>query len=135
VRFLLDVNALIAFGLRQHIFHLRIMHWVQSLKSIQQPELLTCSITELGFIRILASTGLHGLPFREAQSLLAHLKAQSSSTLRFVPDGTDALHLPNWVRTSGQITDGHLFELARVHGALLATLDERIPRAFLIPKD
>lgn len=45
----------------------------------------------------------------------------------------DISHLPKWVRTPKQITDGHLAELARANEAVLATLDRRIPGAFVIP--
>jgi len=38
-----------------------------------------------------------------------------------------------WVKTPKQITDGHLAQLAKANGAILATLDGRIPGAFLIP--
>ena len=43
-------------------------------------------------------------------------------------------HLPSWVMNSKQVTDGHLSELARAHGAVLATMDGKIPDAFLIPR-
>jgi hypothetical protein len=38
-------------------------------------------------------------------------------------------------RESKHVTDGHLLQLAADHGATLATLDEGIPGAFLIPKE
>lgn len=46
----------------------------------------------------------------------------------------DISHLPKWVRTPKQITDGHLAELARANEAVLATLDRRTPGAFVIPQ-
>jgi hypothetical protein len=36
-------------------------------------------------------------------------------------------------KTAKQISDGHLAQLAKANGAILATLDPGIPRAFLIP--
>jgi hypothetical protein len=50
-----------------------------------------------------------------------------------IADTHDISHLPEWVKTPKQITDGHLLQLARANGAVLATLDRRIPGAFLIP--
>jgi hypothetical protein len=38
-----------------------------------------------------------------------------------------------WANSPAQVTDGHLLQLAIAHGAVLATLDERIPGALLIP--
>lgn len=48
--YLLDVNALIALGVCQHQFHVRVATWVETR---QFASLLTCPTTELGFIRIL----------------------------------------------------------------------------------
>ena len=50
--YLLDVNALLALGFREHEFHDWLTHRVDSLP--REAELATCSITELGFIRVLA---------------------------------------------------------------------------------
>jgi hypothetical protein len=50
-----------------------------------------------------------------------------------VADDHDLSNLPTWVKTPKQITDGHLLELARANGAVLATLDARIPGAYFIP--
>jgi len=36
-------------------------------------------------------------------------------------------------RQASRTTDAHLLELAKAHGARLATLDRRIPGAFLVP--
>jgi hypothetical protein len=38
-----------------------------------------------------------------------------------------------WVKTVKQTTDGHLAQLAKANGAILATLDRGIPGAFHIP--
>ena len=51
----------------------------------------------------------------------------------FLADDRGVSRLPRWVKTARQTTDGHLAELARAHGAMLATLDEKIPEAFVIP--
>jgi len=130
VKYLLDVNALIALGLSGHAFHSRVTAW---LKSWQSPELLTCSITELGFIRILAQTQLYKCDVERAQSMLAAMKRIPYLTFAFLDDDQDISHLPLWVKTGGQTTDGHLVQLAAAHGAALATFDSRIPGAFVIP--
>jgi predicted nucleic acid-binding protein len=128
--FLLDVNALLAFGLNAHQFHSRVVRW---LGAQQRPIIATCSITELGFVRILSQVSAFGIAFPEATHLLLTLKRAQNTRISFLPDTHDISHLPNWVKTSKQTTDGHLLALAAAHGALLATFDEKIPGAFLIP--
>jgi uncharacterized protein len=133
VRYLLDVNALVALGFLQHEFHKRVANWVRALASKGVPELLTCSITELGFVRVLAQAPLYGFTVSQGRSLLLRLKAENPLKLTFVSDDHDVSHLPAWVKTAKQTTDGHLAQLAKTNGAMLATLDRRIPRALLIP--
>ena len=50
MKYLLDVNALVALGFGNHEFHARVAYW---LRAQQFPDLATCSITELGFLRVL----------------------------------------------------------------------------------
>jgi predicted nucleic acid-binding protein len=133
MRYLLDVNALVAFGFLQHEFHERVAHWVRALASRGVPELVTCSITELGFVRILAQAPQYGFTVTHARTLLLRLKTESTLKFTFIPDDHDVSHLPRWVKTAKQTTDGHLAQLAKANGAILAMLDGRIPKAFLIP--
>jgi predicted nucleic acid-binding protein len=133
MRYLLDVNALVALGVIQHEFHPRTANWVRSLASSKDLELLTCSITELGFVRIVAQVARYGLTLGQAQSLLLRVKAEGLARFTFISDDQDISQLPAWVSTPGQVTDGHLVSLAKTHSGLLATLDAKIPRAFLIP--
>jgi len=131
MRYLLDVNALVTLGFLQHEFHERVAAWVRASIAKETVELATCSITELGFVRILAQAPQYGFAVSQARDLLMQLKA--TSALKFVPDDHDISHLPAWVKTAKQTTDGHLAQLAKAKGAILATLDNRIPRAFQIP--
>jgi predicted nucleic acid-binding protein len=133
MKYLLDVNALVALGLIQHEFHERVTQWVTSVAATESPELATCSITELGFVRILAQAPGYGLTVADACNLLQRLKRTATVKFTFVADNQDASHLPAWAKTAKQTTDGHLLELARASGAVLATLDSRIPNAFQIP--
>ena len=129
--YLLDVNALVALGFLNHEFHARVAAWVRSHNS---PHLASCSITELGFARVLAQAPAYGFTVAQARTLLLRLKQAKNSTLTFIPDNHDISHLPAWVRAPRQITDGHLSKLASANGAVLATLDENIPGSYLIPK-
>jgi hypothetical protein len=130
VRYLLDVNALVALGLSHHEFHDRVAAW---LHTQQFPPLATCSITELGFVRVLAQAPAYGFTVVQARRLLLRLKKSTILTLTFLPDEHDISHLPAWVKTPKQTTDGHLLQLASANAAILATFDEKIPGAYSIP--
>jgi predicted nucleic acid-binding protein len=133
--YLLDVNALVALGVVNHEFHDRVVSWIRAQNS---PTLATCSITELGFVRVLAQAPAYGFTIPQARALLMRLKEASVARVTFMPDlhpdQHDVSHLPTWVRTAKQITDGHLSKPASANGAVLATLDENIPGSHLIAK-
>ena len=129
--YLLDVNALVAVGFINHEFHDRVAAWIQSQNS---PNLASCSITELGLVRVLAQAPAYGFTVTQARTLLLRLKEARTAPLKFIPDEHDVSHLPAWVRAPKQITDGHLGKLASANSAVLATLDESIPGSYLIPK-
>jgi len=130
VRYLLDVNALVALGIFHHQFHDRVNAWITSQKDAHW---LTCSITELGFARVIAQTPDYGFTVQQARTLLLSLKTKTGLPLMFLPDGNDIALLPGWVISPKQTTDGHLVQLATSNKAVLATFDEGIPGAFLIP--
>jgi predicted nucleic acid-binding protein len=130
MKYLLDVNALLAFGIFHHTFHTRMVAWTATVKGA---ELLTCSITELGFVRVAAQAPGYGFTVTQSRSVLNSLKTQRTAQLKFISDGIDVAHLPAWVKTPKQTTDGHLLQLANANGAILATFDRGIPGAFLIP--
>src|SRR4030095_1968910 len=106
MKYLLDVNALVALGFLQHEFHERVAAWVHTSIAKGTVELATCSITELGFVRILAPAPQYGVAVSQARDLLVRLKAASSLT--FIPDDHDISRLPAWVKAAKQTTDGHL---------------------------
>ena len=130
MKYLLDVNALVALGFSHHEFHDRVAAWLDAQKF---PPLATCSITELGFVRVLAQVPAYGFTVIQARTLLLRLKKSKIVTFTFLADGHDISHLPSWVKTPKRTTDGHLLELASANAAVLATLDEKIPGAYSIP--
>jgi uncharacterized protein len=130
MRYLLDVNALVALGFIRHEFHDRVTAWINAQRF---PALATCSITELGFVRVLSQAPQYGFTVAQARSLLLRLKKSDLVSITFIPDDCDISHLPAWVKSPRQTTDGHLAELAKTNGAVLATLDGKIPGAYLIP--
>ena len=123
--YLLDVNVLIAMGYKKHEFHQRVTLWAKG------KNLHTCSISEIGFVRVLS-----GLPEAEITVALCRQLLQQMKTdwkINFLPDHRSAETLPDWVRTPRQVTDGHLLDLAQANEVQLATTDAGIPSAFLIP--
>lgn len=134
MRYLLDVNTLLALVVLEHEFHARVARWVERSSASGIPELATCSITELGFVRVLGQAQQYGSSIGQARELLLKVKNSDAIRWSFIPDDRDISHLPKWVRTPKQTTDGHLAELARANEAVLATLDRRIPGAFVIPQ-
>jgi uncharacterized protein len=130
MNFLFDVNALVALGFLEHEFHQRVSHWV----SQSGPSIVTCSITELGFVRVLGQAISYGLNVSEARGLLQKLKTANTLQFTFLSDDQDVSKMPTWVKAPLQLTDGHLLQLAKANGMALATLDKKIPGAYLIPE-
>ena len=61
-----------------------VARWVRAKTS---PQLASCSITELGFLRVLAQAPAYGFTVSQARSLLLRLKESSTCPLAFIPDG------------------------------------------------
>jgi predicted nucleic acid-binding protein len=126
---LLDVNVLIALFVTQHQFHGQVEKWVKAQPLSTQ--FLITPIVELGFVRVVSQVSHYGINTREAVAMLKMMKRERSFLL--ISDDRAVDHLPKWVKSHLQVTDGHLVDLAQAHGALLATLDKQIADAFLIP--
>jgi len=133
VTYLLDVKALLALGLESHVFHSRVALWLRNLSSAKNHEMATCSITELGFVRVLSQVPSYGCSVPDARVLLSRVKARSIVKFRFMADDQDLSELPRWVTFPKHLTDGHLVQLASANAATLATLDRGVPGALLIP--
>ena len=132
MKYLLDVNALLALAFEKHEFHQRTSFWLRAERTAEKTAFLSCPIIELGFVRIASTLPIFQTDLHEALHALAQLKAKLKISL--ITDDHGAERLPKWVKTGKQTTDGHLTELAKAHGAKLATLDGKIPGAFVIPK-
>jgi predicted nucleic acid-binding protein len=130
VTYLLDVNALLALGHTAHVHHGRVAAWVASLE--RADALATCSITELGFVRIAPQARLCP-SVTVARELLAQMRGSTRPPFVRLVDHLGADALPDWADTPGATTDGHLSALAIERACRLATLDEGIPGSFLIP--
>jgi predicted nucleic acid-binding protein len=130
VTYLLDVNALLALGHAAHVHHMKVAVWVSRLGP--HDVLATCSITELGFVRIGPQARLSP-NVTAARALLEQIRGSARPPFVRFADDLGADSLPAWADTPGATTDGHLSALAAAHSARLATLDEGIPGSFPIP--
>src|SRR5437764_88239 len=91
----------------------------------------TCSITELGFIRVSVITGLQP-DIAAAKHALAALKGSPNLPFRLIPDDVGVAQLPAFVKKAQSVTDGHLLELAAKNSLQLVTFDAGIPNALFI---
>jgi predicted nucleic acid-binding protein len=130
VKYLLDINTLIALAHTAHVHHARAIAWYRSLP--QTATLCTCAITELGFLRVAVQVGLQS-DVAAARKALASLKTSGAIAFEMLNDALGADRLPAFAKTHSKLTDGHLLELARANHARLSTLDTGIPGADLLP--
>jgi uncharacterized protein len=133
MKYLLDVNVLVALCLESHEFHGRVSRWVGKNIDSDVMDFFTCPMTELGYLRVIAQTPVYSFTIEHGKQFLAQLKPSTLIRCEFMDDEHGAAKLPVWVKGPKQISDGHLIELAKAHGAKLATLDENIPGTMVIP--
>ena len=130
--YLLDTNVLIAFAYDDHVSHTRVSNWVRFVQNRNHLPFKTCSIVELGFVRI--ASGPAGFAEDVSVARMDLRRIRDVLRPRLLSDNVDGNRFPEWVTTSKQTTDGHLVELASSHNVRLATLDTGIPGALLIPE-
>ena len=117
MRYLLDVNFLLACVWRSHAQHSRASAWLD-----RQAVFATCPLAQLGFLRVSLSPGYRADP-GDARAALDDLTSRKGS--RFVVDDLPADGIPA-VSSHADITDAYLVALAKAHGFRLATLDQSL---------
>ena len=124
MKHLLDVNVLIAAIWNTHVHHAQVRAWLSG------KEIALCPIAELGFIRISTNPRTMQVPMARARELLARFRAERGAEL--ISDDHDPLE--SHPKTSLQVTDHYLADLAAKHGMKLATLDGDLkhPAALLV---
>lgn len=127
MKVLVDVNGLIALVHVAHPDHGKARLWLAATQA--GSTFHTCSITEIGFVRVSLAAKLCAT-VAEAKGMLAALL--NSSRFSRLADDLGADTLPSYVKKPADVTDGHLLNLATHHGAKLATFDTGIPGAELI---
>ena len=116
MRYLLDVNVLIAGIWADHPRHAETTAWLKGKRVV------LCPLAELGFIRI--STNKNAMA-----SLMEKARAGLERFVGFIkgePISDDLLVLDSHPETSQHVTDHYLADLAAKHGCKLATFDESI---------
>lgn len=133
MKYLLDVNVLVAWGWSDHVAHERTVMWIAATMRKKTSTLLTSAIPELGFVRVSVQRTAGRVTVTEAGQTLAAMLSTLGARHLFLPDDRPVVGFPVWCRQASRTTDAHLLELAESHGARLATLDTDIPGAFLVP--
>jgi predicted nucleic acid-binding protein len=122
-KYLLDVNALIAFRHARSPHHSAFHAWAAK---VGMGNLNTCAMVELGFLRV----SMQAFRYSAAQAALALVETKASLG-GFVGEAPSPL-LPAWADTAGMPSDAYLTQVAREAGLVLATFDRGIPGAHQI---
>lgn len=123
MKFLLDVNALIAWRHARAPHHARFHAWAAQSGF---DTLATCAHSELGFLRV--SMQAFGYSLVEAQRALSEIKRQAGGFI----DQAPSPRLQAWSATAARTSDAYLTQVASAAGLSLATFDESIPGALKI---
>lgn len=116
MKYLLDVNLLLAAIWQNHPRHAEAFNWLEG-KSV-----LLCPLAELGFLRISTNQKAINAPMAQTRELLLHFCSERQA--EWISDDLPALE--SCSLTSAQVTDIYLADLAQKHHAKLATLDQGI---------
>jgi toxin-antitoxin system PIN domain toxin len=127
MRFLLDVNVLIALIDDRHIHHGIAHRW---FGTAGRKEFATCPFTQNAVLRILSGPGYSnsfGTPAVISEMLSQFCALPGHA---FWPDDISLLDSAEIERSrllhSGQVSDTYLLALASTHGGQLATFDRRL---------
>jgi uncharacterized protein len=113
-KFLLDVNTLLAGVWGHHSRHPEAFAWLKGKSSV------LCPLAELGFLRISSNKKAINVEMEQAREALEKFCAERKAER--IPDDLPALE--SHPKTSEQVTDFYLADLAARHGMKLATFDE-----------
>ena len=127
MRFLLDVNVLIALIDPAHVQHDKAHQWFARTGSRAWA---TCPLTENGVLRIVGHArypNSPGTPAAVAELMAAFLAHPGHEFWADTVTLLDSQHLhAERLLDSAQVTDSYLLALAGVHGGKLATFDRQL---------
>jgi uncharacterized protein len=129
-RLLLDVNALLALGWRNHPFH----GVVKKRLMESSTSWGTCAIVQLGFLRPSMNPSAMA-PNSAASAAQAHTllsRLVSDSEHQYVDNAPEPAQSMAFARLLGhnQVNDQHLIEIARANDCLLLTADKSLIQHF-----
>lgn len=116
MKYLWDANALIAAVWKEHDQHAVADHWIKGRA------LVTCPLSELGFLRVSTPPKAIGATLADARKLLEDFLTQHA--VEFV--AADLPALQSRPEKSVEVIDHYLSALAARKNCKLATLDSRI---------
>lgn len=135
MRYLLDVNVLVAWGWSDHVSHDRAARWIAAIRGEEEGLLLTSAIPQLGFVRVSVQRTAGAVGVADAGRVLSGMLSSLGDRHQFLPDDQVSTGCwPEWCQSAGRTTDAHLLALAERQDARLATLDESISGAMVIPE-
>jgi toxin-antitoxin system PIN domain toxin len=125
VKYLADVNVLIALMDEDHIHRKIVAKWFDASA---EAEFGVCAFTETGFLRVTTNPKAGSHSIEEALDALASLNNHAGYRLWPMAEGWAALVEPFRERVFGhqQITDAYLLGLAVKEDGVLVTLDKGI---------
>ncbi|MEO5715313.1 MAG: hypothetical protein ABIT37_17680 [Luteolibacter sp.] len=91
MKFLLDVNILVAWGWLDHSEHRRVARWVGDMMAKRNVTLFTSAIPELGFVRVSVQRATGRLTVEEAAESLADMLKSLGRRHRFLADDLSSL--------------------------------------------
>ena len=117
---LLDANVLIALLVDDHVHHVAAENWFVGTSG----NFATCPITQGSLMRLLIREG------QSAATAQAVLNGVTSDVRHeFWPDDVGYVDVPvEGIISHRQVTDAYLAQLARTHGARLATFDQAMAK-------
>ena len=125
VKYLADVNVLIALTDEEHIHHERVTRWFDTSG---HRDWGVCAFSEAGFLRVMTNPKGGGRSVEAATALLARLSNYAGYRFWPIAEGWASLTAPFIERVFGhqQITDAYLLGLAVKQGGVLVTMDKGI---------
>ena len=116
MKYLLDVNCLLACIWSDHVHHPQASKWIAG------KELAVCPLAQLGFLRISTNPKVRTATMADARTALGDFLTKNG--VEFV--AADMPALSSSPAKSEQVTDHYLADLAVSKGCKLATFDTRL---------
>lgn len=127
MRYLLDVNVLIALVDPAHVHHDAVHDW---FARVGAAAFATSPITENGLLRIVGHPKYPNSPGPPGVIAAALAAVRQLPGHAFWPDSISladrSLADPSLLASHGQVTDSYLLALARANGGQLATMDRKL---------